>query len=220
MFDEVFLHKKISPEKLIAFGFESAGQVYHRTFPIMGGDFLLTVTFDRHGNPDTSLCECDTGEEYVLYKTEAQGSFVGEVREAIEEVLETVAAACFESSIFRQAQTLDLLAHAAETYRNEPEFLWKRTPENGILRRRDSGKWYAAILTIPRSKLGFDSDRLVEIVDLHATCERIQELLMRPEIHPGWHMNKKSWFTVVLDGSVENAELFEMLAESYRLAGT
>ncbi len=46
----------------------------------------------------------------------------------------------------------------------------------------------------------------------------VTELLPRPEIYPAWHMNKKSWFTVILDGSVENEELFAHLVESYRLA--
>ncbi len=34
---------------------------------------------------------------------------------------------------------------------------------------------------------------------------------------PGYHMNKRHWNTVVLDGSVPEKELREMIDESYRL---
>ena len=37
-------------------------------------------------------------------------------------------------------------------------------------------------------------------------------------IKPGWHMNKKHWYTMILDGSVERRELFRRIDESYRLA--
>ncbi|MGN1104647.1 MAG: MmcQ/YjbR family DNA-binding protein, partial [Candidatus Coproplasma sp.] len=36
--------------------------------------------------------------------------------------------------------------------------------------------------------------------------------------YPGWHMNKKSWYTLVLDGSVSDDEITERIKESYALA--
>ncbi len=218
MFNEVFAKRKLSPMQLSEYGFDTVGSDYRYTCEIMDGDFLLHVIFDRHGNVETSLTECDTGEDYSLYKTTAQGTYVGQIREAITEVLRDIADHCFAASPFRQEQTLQLLAHAAEVYGDEPEFLWESTPNNGILRRKDSGKWYGAILTIPKNKLGIDSKHIVEIIDLHGTPEQIGQLRQRPEFYPGWHMNKKSWYTVILDGSVDNDELFALLAESYRLA--
>lgn len=35
---------------------------------------------------------------------------------------------------------------------------------------------------------------------------------------PGYHMNKKHWNTVVLDGKVPDGEVFVMLEQSYQLA--
>lgn len=35
---------------------------------------------------------------------------------------------------------------------------------------------------------------------------------------PGYHMNKKHWFTVLLDGSVPDDEICRLLDESYVLA--
>lgn len=34
---------------------------------------------------------------------------------------------------------------------------------------------------------------------------------------PGYHMNKKHWNTIVVDGTLGNKQLLEMIDESYRL---
>ena len=34
---------------------------------------------------------------------------------------------------------------------------------------------------------------------------------------PGYHMNKKHWNTVIVDGKLSNKQLIEMVDESYRL---
>jgi len=36
---------------------------------------------------------------------------------------------------------------------------------------------------------------------------------------PGYHMNKKHWNTVIVDGRISNKQLLEMVDESYRLVG-
>ena len=38
-----------------------------------------------------------------------------------------------------------------------------------------------------------------------------------PAVRPGWHMNKRHWNTVTLDGSVPDEVLTEMIRASYAL---
>lgn len=102
---------------------------------------------------------------------------------------------------------------------DRPEYLWERSPSNAVLRRRDNRKWYAAFLTVAADKLGLPRTDVVEIVDLRM---RPQELGARADgvkYFRGWHMNKKSWVTALLDGTVPVGELRNLLDESYRLAG-
>lgn len=40
-----------------------------------------------------------------------------------------------------------------------------------------------------------------------------------PCVIPGYHMNKKHWNTVILDGSVPDRKVFEWIDHSYRLVG-
>ena len=96
--------------------------------------------------------------------------------------------------------------------------MWKRSPDNAILRRRDTAKWYAAILTVAKSKLGLDSDDAAEIINLRVKPEKMGELLKNDNYYPGWHMNKKSWYTIILDGSVDTEEVYRRVDESYLLA--
>lgn len=59
---------------------------------------------------------------------------------------------------------------------------------------------------------------LFEIVNLKCDPERAVELRERYEgISPGYHMNKKHWNTVKLDGSVPDPLLLELVDHSYNL---
>ena len=64
---------------------------------------------------------------------------------------------------------------------------------------------------------------LLESLDGHsfnAKCDPdlAEELRERhPEVKPGYHMNKKHWNTVDLNGSLSRTELAEMVDHSYQL---
>ena len=38
-----------------------------------------------------------------------------------------------------------------------------------------------------------------------------------PAVKPGYHMNKEHWNTVILDGSIQDEVIFEMIDDSYHL---
>lgn len=51
-------------------------------------------------------------------------------------------------------------------------------------------------------------------------CDPLKAELLRqqyPAVLPGYHMNKRHWNTVVLDGSIDEAEIRQMIDESYDL---
>lgn len=216
MFDDLFLYKKPVPEKLLAYGF-SENLTYETD--ILGGDFRLLVRIDPKGDVDTDLTEIETGEPYTLYKTNAAGAFLGEVRGQIEGVLADIAEQCFEPAVFRFPQSDRIIRFVRETYGNELEYLWEKFPDNAIWRRRDNEKWYGLILTVSGRKLGLDTDQRLEVIDLRMDKARREEILALPHHLPAWHMNKNSWYSVVLDGSVPDAELQMRIRESYDLAG-
>lgn len=51
-------------------------------------------------------------------------------------------------------------------------------------------------------------------------CDPVHARLLReqyPAVQPGYHLNKKHWNTVTLDGTIPEDELWEMVDESYGL---
>ena len=58
-----------------------------------------------------------------------------------------------------------------------------------------------------------------DFCNIKCAPDRIVDLQERYEgVTPAYHMNKKHWYTMILDGSVERRELFRRIDESYRLA--
>ena len=59
-----------------------------------------------------------------------------------------------------------------------------------------------------------------ETIRLNLKCEPKDAIAFReiyPCVIPGYHMNKKHWNTIILDGSMEDDTLKEMINDSYDL---
>ncbi len=216
---EIFGNRKINLSRLAAFGFERSGEDYVFTKSMPESGFVLTVSIDSQGRISTRMLDPATDEPYTLHLADgAVGSFVGKVRSRYEETLTEIADKCFEPEVFQFRQTKDLIAHVRETYGDELEFLWKKLSDSAVWRRKDTGKWYAVLLTLSRRKLGMDSDEIVEIIDFRMPPEELADLVDNERYFPGYHMNKKHWCTIILDGSVELGEICRRVEQSYRLA--
>lgn len=219
MHENLFRLKKPDYERLQSFGFSKADGFYHYHTEIANGQFLLTVSIADGGRVETKVIDRDGGDEYLLYRAPtASGALVGLIRAEIEATLERIAGDCFEPDVFKSDCAKELIAHVRRTYGDEPEFLWQKLPTNAVFRRKDTGKWYAALLTVSKRKLGIDSDETAEIIDLRIRPEELSLLPLGEKYFPGYHMNKRSWYTLLLDGSVPQNELYRRLDESYLLA--
>ena len=220
MKDEIFRFKAPNFEKMRLFGFsEENGEFAFRT-PVFDGQFLMTVRVLKDGTVKTELIDTLTEEPYTLHLVEsAAGEFVGRVREEYGAVLQTVAEKCFEREVFRNAVTKELIARVREKYGDEPEYLWEKFPDNAVWRRKDNEKWYGAVLTVARKKLGSAGEGNVEVLNVRADPAEAELLVDNTRIFRGWHMNKKHWISLPLDGSVEMGELENFLEESWHIAG-
>lgn len=218
MFEDIFNRKKCNFTRISAYGFiiKDGKRIYETN--IIDGTFKLFVLIAENGNVDTNLIEIENSEPYVLYKTNATGAYVGKVRSAVESVLIDIANNCYDTSVFKTNQAQMAIEYVRKKYGDEPEFLWTKSPNNAVLRRKDSRKWYAAILTVSGRKIGLNTDKIVEIIDLRMKADDRDNILSREHYYPGWHMNKKSWYTLVLDDCVADEEIKLRIIESYELA--
>lgn len=215
---QILSDRRADPEKLKTYGFRETDGAYLYEQPLLSGAFTLRVRVCADG-ADACLIDAATDEPYTLFLVEdAQGSFIGEVRAAYCDALSDIAETCFAKTVFQSGYSQSVIEYARNTYGDELEFLWEKSPKNAILRRRDNRKWYAALLTISKSKLGAFPDEEIEVLDLRAAPEAIPDMVDGKRVFAGYHMNKKHWITLPLDGTLPAEEICAMLDTSYALA--
>ncbi len=181
--------------------------------------FQMVITISENNIINTNIIDLYSGEEYLLHNIpQTNGCFVNRIRTEHNEVLETIYKKCFEPNVFKNKLAKEIIIHIKNIYNDELEFLWERFPNNAIWRRKDTRKWYGALLIILRRKLHIDSDETVEILNLREKPENVKNIIDYQNYFPGYHMNKKHWYTVCLNDSISTEELLPKIAKSYQLA--
>ncbi|WP_338953922.1 MmcQ/YjbR family DNA-binding protein [Fusobacterium nucleatum] len=212
-------NKKINFKKLKEFGFELIDNSYYYHTSLLKNQFKMSVKINIDNSIFTEIIDTETNEPYVLHLLEIKRSGYSEkIYKAYSEILEKVKKVCFEDEIFKANYTKEIVAYVKNKYGDELEFLWEKSPKNAVVRRKSSNKWYAVILTISKRKIGLDSNEKIEIINLHNSPEEIEKLIDNKKYFPAYHMNKKHWCTICLDGTIELKEIYKLIDISYELA--
>lgn len=215
----IFKNKVPDPVRLLAYGFTLSENEYRISYDILDNQFQMNIFINSQGEVSVQVIDIECQEEYVLVHTSSvEGGFVGSVIAACEEKLATIADFCFDVSVFRSEQAKSIITYVEQKYQDHLEFLWAKFSGNAVYRRQDNQKWYAVMLSVSKVKLGLAEDKIVEVLDLRGSPEEIAELIDGKHYFPGYHMNKKHWYTICLDGPVELSEIYERIEKSYSLA--
>ncbi len=105
--------------------------------------------------------------------------------------------------------------HKRKIYTN-PSYLWVKYPFYAALKHLN-GKWYGIIMNVSKKNLGFQEDREIDILVVKCDPYLIPDLIKEKGFFPAYHMNKKNWITILLDGSVTKKKIKELLDLSYDL---
>lgn len=217
---DLFLYKSPAPERLLAYGFSENAKGFSYCKEIFDGQFSLMVSVGRDGNVRTELLDKLTEEPYTLHLVEgAAGEFVGRVREEYFAVLREISERCFVREVFREPFAKQLISDVLERNGEDLEFLWERFPDAAVWRRKDNAKWYAVLMIVARKKLGMEGEGKMEISVVRADPREVELLIDGKRIFPAYHMNKKHWIALPLDGTLPYEELLERIEESRFLAG-
>lgn len=216
MEEDIIKRAQCNFHKLDAYGFQKQDSkyVYHTT---MMDQFRVEISIDQQGNLSGKLYDQESGEEYVNHRIKQQtGEFVSHVREAYFTLLHDIVRACFDKQPFLYEQANRIATYLKETYGTTPEFMWEKYPGHGVFRNKKNQKWYGIIMNIHASKI-VKEDKDIEILDVKIEPEELDDLLKREGFFPAYHMNKKSWITILLDDTVKDQEIKQMLDHSYQL---
>ncbi|HEP1792271.1 TPA: MmcQ/YjbR family DNA-binding protein [Streptococcus suis] len=217
------MNNKYKPHlpSLIPFGFLFANNRYTYREVFMEGQFEAVVEVDEAGQWTSFIWDVDMDELYTAHLVTAPaGAFVSQVKEAYEAILLRVTEACFIALPFTKDQSNRLAQLIKEQWGDLPDYPFAKLPTYGAFRHPANSKWYALVSQVPRDKLdGSGAKEEVEIVKLKVDGREIAELLSLSGVYPAYHMSKKTWVSVLLDGTVADEVLFALVERSRFLVG-
>lgn len=185
----------------------------------LDNSFNAVIKILDNGEVTGTVYDLENNDEFLPLRVESQeGSFVGKVREEYERILTDIRDKYFIKNHFIYPQSNRITQLIYKKYGNEPEFLWEKFDGSGIFRNPESKKWYAGILDVEGSKINKNKKGIIEVLNIKLNPEEIQELLIQPDFYPAYHMNKKNWITIILDESLSNEKIMELIEKSHKLS--
>ena len=212
---EVFKRKNILFDKLEEFGFRCDGEEYIYERKIYEG-MVARVCVTLSGEVKGEVFDEDFKEPYVNFRLEsATGAFVVGVRNAYLSLLNEIAQAATEEKLYMLDQTNRIHRYITQKYGVKAEFMWKKFPHFGVYRNDASEKWFAIIMDIGRGKVFSGEDGEIEVMNLKLD-DKAPEFVEKGAAHPAYHMNHKSWVTVVFEDGASDDVIKEMIEISFR----
>ena len=215
---KIFNNRKIIISRLLKYGFIQKDEQYIYSVNLMKNSFNLNISIKDINEIKIKILDLETNEEYIpVYIQNINGGFVGKIQTEYEAVLTDIAEKCTIKEIFKSDYAKEIIKYISEKYKTEPEYLWDKTPNNAVFREKSSGKWYVALLEVEKNKIGIKEEGKIEIIDLKATPDKISSIVDNINYLPGYHMNKKHWLTIKLDGLVPIKTIYSLIDESFNI---
>lgn len=135
--DKIFQRKTVIVSNLEPYGFVFNGKAYVYKKALENSGLVIQVIISGEGKVSAQIIDTAVDEPYTMHlANSAAGEFVGRVRNEYETLLTDIAKKCCVPDVFKSNMTKALIAHVRDIYGDEPEFLWKISPNNAIWRRR------------------------------------------------------------------------------------
>ncbi len=218
---KVFSRRRFSTKRLEDYGFRNMDVCYSLSKEFMDGGFTAEIRVYQNGNVAGRVMDNMIGEEYIpLRMPNYEGAFVGSVRAAYEELLLGIADACCTEVSFVSDQSNRIAALIFDRYSVEPDFPWDEGEKNpsGVFRHAGNNKWFGLIMNIDRRHLDKSADsETVDVINLKADENKTAALHKIRGVYPAYHMNHSKWISVVLDDTLDDRDVMDLVDESFDL---
>ena len=101
-----------------------------------------------------------------------------------------------------------LFEYCLSAYGTSPDYPFDEDFETAVLRHADNRKWYAIVMRVSRRKFGFDSDEVIDVVNLKLPTEMFGSFGADDGVYPAYHMNKLHWISVLLPDAPDDVVQF------------
>ena len=111
----------------------------------------------------------------------------------------------------------DVTDYIRSQYGIDPDHPFDKDTDSSVFRHADNRKWFGLIMNVSGVKLGLGTTVSINIINLKIDDPVFRDMLIQqPGIIPAYHMNKKQWITVFLDGTVQKERVYDLIDASYR----
>ena len=109
----------------------------------------------------------------------------------------------------------DIFEWCKQQYDVEPDYPWNDW--NAVLRHKDNRKWFGLVLEVKGNKLGMDTEKMVDLLNIKCDPMLIGSLLLQRGFFPAYHMNKDNWISILLDDPENDEKIKSLLDMSYEM---
>ena len=102
----------------------------------------------------------------------------------------------------------EFLKYCLSTYGTSPDYPFDDWMESEVLRHAYNKKWYAIAMRVSRRKFGFDSNEVIDVVNLKLPTEMFGSFGEADGVYPAYHMNKLHWISVLLPDAPDDVVKF------------
>ena len=214
---DVFKRCSFDYNKLLEYGFviEKDKFIYNKLFHNDEYKAIITIS---NNVVDGKVIEMAFNEEYNNIRVkDIIGDYVNSIKEEYIDILKDIRNNCCYKNYFVYDQSNRIAKYLEDTYNVIPEFLWD-DEENAALRHNDTKKWFGIIMYVGKDKVdnGKNKDK-VEVINVKLEEDIIKRLLHKEGYYPAYHMNKRSWISIILDDSLSDEEVITYIDRSYEL---
>ena len=205
---------------MLSYGFQPEGHTLVYMQELVTENFRIIITYDRALSG--KIIDLAFGEEYVNFRMESATGYSAEIRNKFEALLLDIRDKCCKNQFFQTEQTRRINEFIYETYDVMPELLWPNIPSYAAFRKKQGGKWFAVIGSVPRCKAdpASRSAQDVEVINVKVDKDQINALLAQDGIYPAFHMNKKCWVSIILDDTLADTVIQRMSAKVMKACNT
>ena len=102
----------------------------------------------------------------------------------------------------------EFLKYCRDTYGTSPDYPFDDLFETAVLRHANNRKWYALVMRVSRRKFGFESDEVIDVVNLKLPTEMFGSFGVADGVYHAYHMNKLHWISVLLPNAPDDIVQF------------
>ena len=212
---ELFKKCLFDYSKLLNYGFKEENYLYYYEKYIIDNKYKICIKIENN-NVIGKIYDLIFNDEYLNLNVDSNLSFNNKIKEEYIKVLKDIKVKCTKESLFVFKQSNEITSYIKRKYKVNPEFLWKESSGNGVFRNKYNKKWFGIIISVSKDKLDLKyKQEIIEVINLKIDEDMIKELIKINGFYRAYHMNKKSWISVILDNTLDNEIIYSLIDQSY-----